>query len=95
MWSAIGLFPVAGQDLFLIGSPLFDTASLAGHEFVIETKNNSTSNIYVQRALLNNKELDRAYLHFHELEAGGRLVLEMGSTPTAWGQQHHPPSVKV
>ena len=28
VWNAIGLFPVTGQPILLIGSPLFDTASL-------------------------------------------------------------------
>ena len=28
VWNAVGLFPVTGQPVYLIGSPIFDAASL-------------------------------------------------------------------
>ena len=96
VWSSIGVFPVAGQDIFLIGSPIFDSAtiSLGDRQFVIESRNNSDDNIYVQSATLNGNEMHRAYLRYSEMEAGGRLVLEMGPKPSGWGQMKRPPSYR-
>ena len=39
VWASLGLFPVAGQSLFLVNAPAFARAALrvAGGEFVIET----------------------------------------------------------
>jgi putative alpha-1,2-mannosidase len=94
VWSAIGLFPVAGQDITLIGSPIFDSVRLAlGDEiFAVETRGNSDDAIYVQRAALNGAPLKRAYLRNGELIAGGTLVLEMGTEPSEWGRGFRPPS---
>jgi putative alpha-1,2-mannosidase len=94
VWSAMGLFPVAGQDLFLIGSPLFDsvTLSVGPATFQIEAPGNGEAAIYVQSARLNGQALDRAWLRYSEIAAGGSLVLEMGATPSAWGRTHRPPS---
>ncbi|MCE5315315.1 MAG: GH92 family glycosyl hydrolase [Armatimonadota bacterium] len=97
VWSSIGIFPVVGQDIFLIGSPIFaqTTISLGNKKFVIEAKNVSDENIYVQSALLNGKPLDRAYLHFSEIKTGGRLTLIMDSSPSTWANGSRPPSYRV
>ncbi len=94
VWSALGLFPVAGQGLTLIGSPLFDAATLHLPEasFRIEAPGNSERAIYVQSATLNGTPLDRAYLRPDELAAGGVLVLQMGESPSAWARHTRPPS---
>jgi predicted alpha-1,2-mannosidase len=94
VWSALGIFPVTGQDLLLIGSPLFprSTMRLPGGEFVIEAENVGPENIYVTEASLNGKSLDRAWLRIAEMQAGGHLQLKMGSQPNSWGQDRRPPS---
>ena len=51
VWSALGLFPVAGQDVFLIGSPLFDRTELhfgQSRAFTIEAEGTGAENLYVQ-----------------------------------------------
>jgi putative alpha-1,2-mannosidase len=94
VWSAIGLFPVAGQDLYLIGSPIFESVTLLLGEttFTVEACGNSDEAIYVQHATLNGEPLERAYLRYAELSAGGTLVLAMGAEPSAWGRVPRPPS---
>ena len=39
MWASLGLFPLAGQGLFLVNAPAFARGALRvdGGEFVIET----------------------------------------------------------
>lgn len=87
-WSALGLFPVAGQDVFLIGSPVFREASLLLERgcFTIRSMNGSARNIYVQDAELNGKPLDRTFLRWREIGAGGVLTLRMGAKPAGWGR---------
>lgn len=96
VFHAIGFYPNAGQDLYLISSPLFETSKIKlGNEtiFEVQAKNLSTENIYVQSATLNGKKLDRSWFRHTEIENGGTLVLEMGSTPSGWGSQNLPPSL--
>ena len=91
----MGIFPNAGQDVYLIGSPAYQQTTLhlaEGKTFVIEARNLSTENIYVTAATLNGKPLDRSWLRHKEIIAGGRLVLTMSKTPANWARNNPPPS---
>lgn len=74
VWNAVGLFPVTGQPVFLIGSPIFDAASLhvGDKTFTVETVGSSDDSIYVQAAALNGQPIDRAFITVDELLQGGR-----------------------
>jgi putative alpha-1,2-mannosidase len=96
--SRLGIFPNAGQDIYLIGSPAFPEATLhlaRNKDFVIEARNVSVDNKYVTAALLNGKPLARSWLHHAEIAAGGRLVLIMGDTAGNWGKSNLPPSASL
>ncbi len=86
--SSVGLYqvdPVGGR--FVIGSPLFDKATVnvgAGKTFTIVAKNNSDRNIYVQSARLNGKALKNSYIDFNDIRHGGTLELVMGPKPSKW-----------
>jgi putative alpha-1,2-mannosidase len=91
----MGIFPNAGQDIYLIGSPAYPQTRLHladGKDFVIEAQNLSPDNMYVTAATLNGKPIDRAWLRHSEIVAGGKLVLTMGSTPGQWAEHDLPPS---
>ena len=87
--SSVGLYqvdPVGGR--FVIGSPLFDKATVnvgAGKTFTVVAKNNSDRNIYVQSARLNGKALKNSYIDFNDIRHGGTLGLVMGPKPSKWG----------
>ena len=68
-----------------------DPAYFKGGTFTIRARNNSPENVYVQRAALNGKPLDRAWLRYDEVTSGGVLELEMGPTVPncTW---HSPPN---
>jgi putative alpha-1,2-mannosidase len=88
IFSSLGFFPVAGQPIYLLGSPLFSEATLhlaAGKKFVVQAVNNGSQNLYIAGATLNGKPLQRAWLTHQEIVAGGTLRLEMSATPTRWG----------
>ena len=94
VWSAIGLFPVTGMPIMLIGSPLFEkaTLNLLGGPFTITALNQGPENYYVQRAWLNGKPLNRCYLKLTEFAAEAELTLEMGPEPNGWASETRPPS---
>ena len=87
--SSVGLYqvdPVGGR--FVIGSPLFDKATVnvgTGKTFTVVAKNNSDRNIYVQSARLNGKALKNSYIDFNDIRHGGTLELVMGPKPSKWG----------
>ncbi len=95
VWSAIGIFPNAGQPYYFIGSPVFAHISIdlgGDKRFVVDAADTSDANRYVQSAELNHKPLDRAWLTNEEIAGGGRLVLRMGPQPSAWGTNTPPPN---
>lgn len=86
--SSVGLYqvdPVGGR--FVIGSPLFDKATVnvgRGKTFTVVAKNNSDKNIYVQSVRLNGKTLKNSYVDFNDIRRGGTLELVMGPKPSKW-----------
>ncbi|GIF22685.1 putative alpha-1,2-mannosidase [Actinoplanes tereljensis] len=107
VWASLGLFPVAGQNLFLINAPAFGRSVLqAGDsEFVIETSGHRETPIgvdgldrdppvqYVQSATLNGEALHTTHLSAADVHRGGRLHLKLGPEPSTWGHQLRPPSL--
>jgi putative alpha-1,2-mannosidase len=107
VWASLGLFPVAGQSLFLVNAPAFERAALRvdGGEFVIETLGHHEVPIgadgiertppvqYVQSATLDGRPLESAFLAAVDVHRGGRLTIEMGPEPSDWGRKLRPPSL--
>ena len=90
--SSIGMFDVKGltaqEPAFGLGSPLFNKITIRlnkdyypGKQFVIQVKNNSKDNIYVQEYKLNGDVLNSTYLPFATFAKGGKLEVTMGNTP--------------
>jgi predicted alpha-1,2-mannosidase len=83
--AASGLHPVcAGDTRYEITSPVFNKITLQtgpGKTFTILARNNSTNNIYIQKATLNGKPYTHCYIDHSELVKGGTLVLDMGPAP--------------
>lgn len=85
IFSSLGFYPVApGSDQYAIGSPKVKEATLNlenGKTFTITAKNQSATNVYVDKIELNGKLLDRSYLIHKEIMAGGHLVFYMSKKP--------------
>jgi predicted alpha-1,2-mannosidase len=98
IFSTLGIFPIAGQDVYLISTPSIPDASLAlgsGKKLRIVAKNLDTNglNRYVQSATLNGVELPNAWFRHAQIEDGATLVLTMGAAPSNWGTTTPPPSM--
>jgi predicted alpha-1,2-mannosidase len=79
--SAMGIYPVNPADgKFILGCPSLDKASISvpgGKSFNIVAVNNSRDKYKVKDVLLNNKHLDRSYITYDEIMAGGELKFIM------------------
>jgi putative alpha-1,2-mannosidase len=107
VWASLGLFPVAGQNLFLINAPAFERAALTvgDAEFVVETSGHRETPIgvdgiehdppplYVQSATLDGRPLLTTHLRATDVHRGGRLHLRLGPERSAWGRGIRPPSL--
>jgi len=96
IWGMLGLYPVAGQDFYLLCSPSFKEASLSlenGKAFTMQATNPSAANIYVQSATLNGQAFTKSWISHAEISRGGTLKLVMGSKPSAFGKNSFPPSL--
>src|SRR4030095_2402838 len=89
VFSAMGFFPNAGQDRYLINGPKFRKVILwmgKDKRLVIEGRNASEANVYVQSAKLNGKPLSESGFIYADIKRGGTLVFEMGPQPSNWGK---------
>jgi len=79
VFSALGLYPVAGTDTYQLGTPLFEKAEvrLKGGPLVIVAENHSASIHEVQTVRLNNTNLNRTWIKHADIERGGVLTFEM------------------
>ena len=92
--SAMGLFEMVGgvnpEPVVDLTSPLFEKITIhldpeyySGKTFVIEARNNSQENIYIQKATLNGEPIEKPQIPFHKIVEGGVLQYEMGPEPGA------------
>ncbi|MCK5862901.1 MAG: GH92 family glycosyl hydrolase [Candidatus Hydrogenedentes bacterium] len=80
VFSAVGLYPIAGTTRYWTGAPLFERADLQmkpGTILTIIAENNPAENPYVKRVFLNDIPLDRPWLDHNEIADGGILRFEM------------------
>ena len=91
VFSALGFYPVCpGTSEYVIGSPLFEEASLTlenGNVFTVKAINNSSENVYIQSVSLNGKNHSKTFITHDQIMKGGELVFEMGNKPNLnWGK---------
>lgn len=84
VFSAMGIFPCAGQDFYFLSSPSFKSVKINlpnGKIFTIQAKNLSEENKYIQSVMLNGKKYNKAFIRHRDIINGGSLVINMGETP--------------
>ena len=79
--SSLGFYPVnPATNQFVLGAPQLKKATLHltnKSNFVIEAKNISNNNFYVQKSYLNDKPLDQVYITYKDIMTGGNLKFSM------------------
>ena len=102
VWASLGIFPVAGQQIYLVNAPSFAHARIRlGAEVLtiettgfIEPEPDGPAQ-YVQSMRLDETILDRSWITAQEFHGGGTLTVELGPTPSTWATQTRPPSTST
>ena len=88
LWQMLGLYPLTGQTTFLVGSPWFDSLTVAlpgGKSLSISALNRSADAFYVQSLSLNGQPWPRNWIpHSALFASGGSLEFVMGPHPAPW-----------
>ena len=83
IFSAMGFYPIAGTDIYQLGTPLFREVEvdMNGKILRIEAENYAPENLYVHEVRLNDTILNRNWIKHSEIAEGGVLSFEMTGTP--------------
>lgn len=84
VFSALGFYPVAGTDIYQIGTPLFSKAEIKLGEKVltIVADKYAPQNKYISKIWLNDVPLNRFWFRHSEIAQGGTLRFEMSDQPS-------------
>lgn len=85
--SSLGFYEMEpASTRFWFGAPAFDKADVKvpGGVLKIKAKGLSATDKYIQSVTLNGRNLDRGYIEYSEIMAGGELVFKMGPEKVAW-----------
>jgi predicted alpha-1,2-mannosidase len=90
VFSAMGFYTVdPSSPNYIIGSPIFDEVTMHmgnGKNLIIQAKNNSEKNLYIQSATLNGQPWNKPWFSHSDIANGGKFIFKMGSQPNQnWG----------
>ena len=85
VFSAIGFYPVCpGSDQYFIGSPKVKSAKINlenGKQLIIKVINQKSENVYIQKVLFNDVEIENSYILHSDIKNGGDIKFYMSSKP--------------
>ncbi len=94
--SAIGLYSVCpGTDQFVLTTPLFPYAEInlpGGKKFIIRA-DGAENKRYIKNVTFNGTVIDKAYITYDQIMAGGELVYELSSKPVTGREVEAPYSM--
>lgn len=83
VFSSLGFFPNAGQDIYYLTGGSFPKATMTlgnGKKLTITSQNASDKNIYIQSCKINGKVWDKFWFTHEEIANGGTIEFVMGDT---------------
>ena len=103
LFSMMGVFPSAGQNVYFIIPPFFPSVSIinpqTGKTATIKNVNFDATyrNVYIQSAKLNGRPYTRNWIDHSFFLQGGTLELVLGDAESSWGtnQADVPPSLST
>lgn len=90
IFSSIGFFPNAGQNLYYFTSPRYPETTIrmdSGKTLRLIANNLSDENRYIQSITINGKPYKSTMFTHDVITAGGEIVFEMGSTPVDYAKE--------
>jgi predicted alpha-1,2-mannosidase len=89
IFSALGFFPNAGQDIYYLNAPLYPKSEITlgnGKKLTITTKNVGEKNIYIKSCKINGKGWNSPIFHHADIANGGTIELELSDVAGDWGR---------
>ena len=88
VFSAMGLYPLAGSTRYWVGSPIFDsvTLHLATGDLRIVAHDAGPGRYYIQGARIDDAPLDAPFIDHGQIAEGATLEFWMGDQPSSWGR---------
>ncbi|KAI1170492.1 glycoside hydrolase family 92 protein [Nemania sp. FL0916] len=99
-WGMLGLFPIPGQDVYLISAPFFAgvnvTSGVTGRTARIKTVgfDKEYENVFIQNVTVNGKPWTKSWISHAFFTEGWEMELVLGNKESNWGKkvQDRPPS---
>ncbi|MGE5426508.1 MAG: GH92 family glycosyl hydrolase [Methylococcaceae bacterium] len=89
IFSSLGFFPNAGQDIYYLVGPLFTKSSITlseGKTIHIEAQNASKTNMYIQSVTINGVEWTKSWFSHSDIKDGATIKFVMGPNPSDWAK---------
>jgi putative alpha-1,2-mannosidase len=90
IFSVLGFFPNAGQDIYYLNSPAYPKSEITlgnGKKLSILATNASEKNIYIKSCKINGKRVNNSIIRHKDIANGGKIEFELSDTPSSWGKQ--------
>jgi len=85
MFSSMGFFPNAGQDIYYLVGSSFKKVTLTmgnGKTINISAPNTSPENIYIKSVTINGKKWNKPWIQHKDIQDGATIVFDMSNTPS-------------
>jgi predicted alpha-1,2-mannosidase len=89
IFSSLGFFPNAGQDIYYLVGPLFTKATVSLGEnktIFIEAVNASKTNMYIQSCTINGVDWTKSWFSHADIKDGATIKFVMGPNPSTWAK---------
>ncbi len=86
----MGLYPNAGQDYYLLHTPMLKSSTfnlVNGKKFTIKAETLSDKNRYIVSVTLNGVPYPYSTIRHADIVNGGTLVMKMADKPSDWGRE--------
>ena len=90
MFSAIGIFPKAGTDIYYLNAPKYAKTVLTladSKKLTILAKNTAENAVYIQSCKINGKEWKKPTFQHSDICNGGKIEMVLSELPTDWGKE--------
>ncbi len=89
MFSAMGFFPNAGQDIYYLNAPLYPKTEMTlgnGQKLTIIAKNAGGKNIYIKSCKINGEKWNSSIFRHADIANGGIIEMELSEVAGDWGK---------
>lgn len=87
VFTSLGLFPNAGQDIYYLLPPAFSEASITmenGNKIVMKASKKTPYSRYISSVKLNGSNLNRWWIKHEEIANGAVIEFELSDNPQEW-----------